>query len=126
MAGQIAAAGYAIVALGDKRIAQLRGLRCAVFQQQQSALQQVAARLLDDVHQIRVALLGGDQRLPRFESQSGQRRIVIILVLANEEGADIDQALRSAMAGEAVRAPIFESLLSQYSLGGGSTFTWLP
>jgi hypothetical protein len=57
---------------------------------------------------------------------SGQRRLVIILVLANEEGADIDQALRSAMAGEAVRAPIFESLLSQYSLGGGSTFTWLP
>lgn len=60
------------------------------------------------------------------DDTSGQRRIVIILVLANEEGADIDQALRSAMAGESVRAPIFESLLSQYSLGGGSTFTWLP
>ena len=57
---------------------------------------------------------------------SGQRRIVIILVLANDEGADIDQALRSAMAGESVRAPIFEALLSQYSLGGGSTFSWLP
>ena len=60
------------------------------------------------------------------EDTSGQRRLVIILVLANEEGANIDQALRQAMAGEAVRAPIFESLLSQYSLGGGSTFTWLP
>ena len=60
------------------------------------------------------------------EDTSGQRRLVIILVLANEEGANIDQALRAAMEGEAVRAPIFEALVSQYSLGGGSTFTWLP
>jgi hypothetical protein len=60
------------------------------------------------------------------EDTSGQRRLVIILVRANDEGANIDQALRTAMAGEAVRAPIFEALVSQYSLGGGSTFTWLP
>lgn len=57
---------------------------------------------------------------------SDQRRLVIILVLDQDEGADIDQALRSAMAGESVRAPIFESLLTQYSLGSGSTFTWVP
>ncbi|MGE0863031.1 MAG: hypothetical protein AB7P34_03945 [Vicinamibacterales bacterium] len=57
---------------------------------------------------------------------SDQRRLVIILVLDQDEGADIDQALRSAMAGESVRAPIFEALLTKYSLGSGSTFTWVP
>lgn len=57
---------------------------------------------------------------------SDQRRLVIILVLDQDEGADIDQALRSAMAGESVRAPIFEALLTKYSLGSGSSFTWVP
>lgn len=57
---------------------------------------------------------------------SGQRRVVIILVLAHDYGADIDQSLRTAMAGESVRAPIFEALLTQYSLGGGNSFTWVP
>lgn len=57
---------------------------------------------------------------------SGQRRIVIILVLDHDEDTDIDQSLRAAMAGESVRAPIFEALLSQYSLGGGDSFTWVP
>ena len=60
------------------------------------------------------------------DETSDQRRVVIILVLDHDEGADIDQALRSAMAGESVRAPIFEALLTKYSLGSGSTFTWLP
>jgi hypothetical protein len=57
---------------------------------------------------------------------SDQRRVVIILVLDQDDGANIDQALRSAMAGESVRAPIFEALLTKYSLGSGSTFTWVP
>lgn len=57
---------------------------------------------------------------------SDQRRVVIILVLEQDEGADIDQALRAAMAGESVRAPIFEALLTKYSLGSGSSFTWVP
>ena len=57
---------------------------------------------------------------------SEQRRVVIILVLDKDEGANIDQSLRSAMAGEAVRAPVFESLLTKYSLGGGESFTWVP
>ena len=57
---------------------------------------------------------------------SDQRRVVIILVLDQDEGADIDQALRAAMAGESVRAPIFEALLTKYSLGSGSSFTWVP
>jgi len=60
------------------------------------------------------------------DETSDQRRVVIILVLDYDEGADIDQALRSAMAGESVRAPIFEALLTKYSLGSGSTFTWVP
>ena len=57
---------------------------------------------------------------------SDQRRVVIILVLDHDQGTNIDQSLRSAMAGESMRAPIFESLLTKYSLGGGSTFTWVP
>lgn len=60
------------------------------------------------------------------EDTSDQRRLVIILVLDQDEGADIDQALRSAMAGESVRAPIFESLLTKYSLGSAASFTWVP
>jgi hypothetical protein len=57
---------------------------------------------------------------------SDQRRVVIILVLDHDEGADIDQSLRSAMAGESTRAPIFQALLTNYSLGGKNTFTWVP
>jgi hypothetical protein len=60
------------------------------------------------------------------DDTSDQRRLVIILVLDHDEGANIDQALRSAMAGESVRAPVFEALLTKYSLGSGSAFTWVP
>ena len=60
------------------------------------------------------------------DDTSDQRRVVIILVLDHDDGADIDQSLRSAMAGESVRAPIFEALLTKYSLGGGRSFTWVP
>lgn len=60
------------------------------------------------------------------DETSDQRRVIIILVLDQDKGADINQALRSAMAGESVRAPIFEALLTKYSLGSGSTFTWVP
>lgn len=58
---------------------------------------------------------------------SDQRRVVIILVLDHEDGTDIDQALRMAMARESLRAPIFDTLLTQYSLAAGSAaFTWVP
>ena len=60
------------------------------------------------------------------DDTSEQRRVVIILVLDHDEDANIDQSLRSAMIGEAVRAPIFDTLLTKYSLGGGSSFTWVP
>ena len=60
------------------------------------------------------------------DDTSDQRRVVIILVLDHDDGADIDQSLRSAMAGESMRSPIFETLLTKYSLGGGRSFTWVP
>jgi hypothetical protein len=62
----------------------------------------------------------------RPRDTSDQRRVVIILVLDHEEGASIDQALRTAMMGERVRAPIFETLLTKYSLASGPKFTWVP
>lgn len=60
------------------------------------------------------------------EDTSDQRRVVIILVLDRDENANIDQSLRSAMASQSVRAPIFEALLTKYSLGGGDSFNWVP
>lgn len=57
---------------------------------------------------------------------SDQRRVVIILVLDHDDGADIDESLRTAMAGESSRAPIFQALLTKYSLGGKDSFTWVP
>ena len=60
------------------------------------------------------------------DETSDQRRVVIILVLAQDEETNIDQSLRSAMASQSVRAPIFEALLTRYSLGGGDRFAWVP
>jgi hypothetical protein len=60
------------------------------------------------------------------DDTSEQRRVVIILVLDQDEGANIDRALRLAMAGESVRAPVFEALLTKYSLGNAESFTWVP
>lgn len=57
---------------------------------------------------------------------SDQRRVVIILVLDHDDGANIDQSLKTAMAGESVRAPIFEALLTKYSLGNADKFSWVP
>jgi hypothetical protein len=57
---------------------------------------------------------------------SDQRRVVIILVLDQDEGTNIDQSLRWAMASERGSAPVFESLLTSYSLSSGNKFTWVP
>jgi hypothetical protein len=56
---------------------------------------------------------------------SDQRRVVIILVLEHDEQTDIDQALRTAMARESVRAPVFDALLNEYSLATPTGFTWV-
>jgi hypothetical protein len=50
----------------------------------------------------------------------------VILVLEKDQGIDLDQSLRTAMADEAERAPLFDSLLTDYSLGAGKAFTWVP
>jgi hypothetical protein len=57
---------------------------------------------------------------------SDQRRVVIILVLNQDEDADIDQALRAAMSRESERSPIFETLLTRYSLAADNKpFRWV-
>jgi hypothetical protein len=56
---------------------------------------------------------------------SEQRRVVIILVLEREDGTNVDQALRAAMALESINAPIFEALLTRYSLSANRAFTWV-
>ena len=56
---------------------------------------------------------------------SDQRRVVIILVLEREDGTNVDEALRSAMALESINAPIFEALLTRYSLSAAKAFTWM-
>jgi hypothetical protein len=62
----------------------------------------------------------------RPQDTSDQRRVVIILVLDHDDNINLDQALRAAMARESVRAPIFEALLTRYSLAAGQAFTWVP
>jgi hypothetical protein len=63
---------------------------------------------------------------PRASDTSDQRRVVIVLVLDRDDGVDMDQALRAAMARESLHAPIFEALLTRYSLSAGQAFTWVP
>jgi hypothetical protein len=57
---------------------------------------------------------------------SDQRRMVIILVLDREDDTDVDEALRAAMAQERGRTPLFDTLLTKYSLASGRSFTWVP
>ena len=56
---------------------------------------------------------------------SDQRRVVIILVLDGDDGIVVDEALKRAMERESERAPIFQALLTQYSLAEDTTFTWV-
>ncbi|MCC7243028.1 MAG: hypothetical protein IT180_13960, partial [Acidobacteria bacterium] len=53
-------------------------------------------------------------------------RVVIILVLDHDESVNVDESLRAAMLAESERAPILDSLLTNYSLGAGKTFSWVP
>lgn len=76
---------------------------------------------------IPVRKLNVGHHLPtgRAGDTSDQRRVVIILVLDRDEKTDVDQALRAAMARESTRAPIFDTLLTKYSLATAPTFTWV-
>jgi hypothetical protein len=60
-----------------------------------------------------------------FKETSDQRRVVIILVIEREDGTNVDEALRAAMALESINAPIFEALLTRYSLSANKAFTWV-
>jgi hypothetical protein len=60
-----------------------------------------------------------------FKETSDQRRVIIILVIEREDGTNVDQALRQAMALESINAPIFEALLTRYSLSANKAFTWV-
>lgn len=62
----------------------------------------------------------------RAKDTADQRRVVIVLVLDHDEQANIDQALRDAMASESARAPVFDTLLTRYSLATGEAFSWVP
>ena len=74
---------------------------------------------------VRKLNVGHHMPTEKSNDTSDQRRVVIILVLEREEGTNVDQALRSAMALESVNAPIFEALLTRYSLSAAKAFTWV-
>ena len=74
---------------------------------------------------VRNLNVGHHMPTKRFKETSDQRRVVIILVLEREEGTNVDQALRAAMALESINAPIFEALLTRYSLSANKAFTWV-
>ena len=75
---------------------------------------------------VRKLNVGHHVRTDGTRDTSDQRRVVIVLVLRQDPGANIDQALRAAMARESERAPIFETLLTRYSLAAESRpFTWV-
>ncbi|HEV3140913.1 MAG TPA: hypothetical protein VGY57_10375, partial [Vicinamibacterales bacterium] len=73
---------------------------------------------------IRKLNVGHHAPNPHTSDTSDQRRVVIILVLDRDDQTNLDQALRGAMERESARAPILDALLKEYSLGGGTSFTW--
>lgn len=78
---------------------------------------------------IPIRKLNAGYHLPTSEGPrdtSDQRRVVIILVLDHDQGTNVDEALRNAMASESARAPIFDTLLKKYSLSAQPQFTWTP
>jgi len=74
---------------------------------------------------VRKLNVGHHQPTQAARNTSDQRRVVIILVLDRDRDTNVDEALRAAMSAEIVNAPIFETLLTRYSLTGGDSFTWV-
>jgi hypothetical protein len=75
---------------------------------------------------VRKLNVGHHVRTGRSRDTSDQRRVVIILVLERDAGANLDQALRAAMLRETMHVPVFDALLTRYSLSSGDAFTWVP
>lgn len=73
---------------------------------------------------VRKLNIGQHDQTEHAHDTSDQRRVVIVLVLERDEAVDVNQALRTAMAGEIARAPVFDALLRDYSLSKGTEFTW--
>lgn len=74
---------------------------------------------------VRKLNVGHHMPTAKASDTSDQRRVVIIIVLDREDGTNVDEALRSAMALESINAPIFEALLTRYSLSAFKAFTWV-
>lgn len=74
---------------------------------------------------VRKLNVGHHMPTGKASDTSDQRRVVIIIVLNREDGTNVDEALRSAMALESINAPIFEALLTRYSLSAFKAFTWV-
>lgn len=74
---------------------------------------------------VRKLNVGHHMPTGKASDTSDQRRVVIIIVLDREDGTNVDEALRSAMALESINAPIFEALLTRYSLSAFKAFTWV-
>jgi len=74
---------------------------------------------------VRKLNVGHHMPTGKASDTSDQRRVVIIIVLEREDGTNVDQALRAAMALESINAPIFEALLTRYSLSAFKAFTWV-
>jgi hypothetical protein len=68
-----------------------------------------------------VGAIGADEA-----DTSDQRRMVIILVLDHDDDTNLDESLRAAMAQERERTPLFDTLLTKYSLASGQSFSWVP
>jgi hypothetical protein len=77
---------------------------------------------------IRKLNLGHHERAHRAYSgdTSDQRRVIIILVLEEEEGVNMDEALRDALEQERGKHPIYATILDNYSLTRKPNFTWAP
>ncbi len=71
---------------------------------------------------IRKLNIGQHVRTGQKRDTSDQRRMVIVLVLDRDDTVDLDSALRNAMAHESTRAPVFDTLLKDYSRS--ASFTW--
>ena len=74
---------------------------------------------------IRKLNVGHHMPTKAVNDTSDQRRVIIILVLEREDGTNVDEALRAAMALESVNAPIFDAILTRYSLSAFKSFTWV-
>jgi hypothetical protein len=56
---------------------------------------------------------------------SDQRRVIIVLVLKMEDGVDLDQALLNALRQERRKQPIYETILTRYSLMQSLKLHWV-